>query len=113
MPAPPDPEDIVYEEEPAAHEVGEAKERDGADKSEIDKAPGIETPQSDQPFNKEVEPVKEETEPVKEETEPVKEEIEHVKEETEPVKEETEPVKQEIEPVKEETEPVTEVVNDS
>ena len=59
MPAPPDPEDIIYEEE-AAHDVVEVKERDGADKSDIDKAPGTETSQSDQP------PDKEETEPVTE-----------------------------------------------
>lgn len=71
MPAPPDPEDIIYEEEPAAHEVGEAKERDGANKSESDKAPGTESAQSDQTADKE-------------ETELVKEETGHVKEETEP-----------------------------
>ena len=53
MPAPPDPEDIIYEEEPAVHEVGEAKERDGAGKSESDKAPGTESAQSDQTSDKE------------------------------------------------------------
>ena len=64
MSPPPDPEDIIYEEEPAAHDVGEAKERDGANKSESDKAPGTESTQSDQTSDKE------ETEHVKEEMEP-------------------------------------------
>lgn len=59
MPPPPDPEDIIYEEE-VGQEVGEAKERDGADKSEIDKAPGTDNAQNDQILDKEeMEPVKE------------------------------------------------------
>ena len=59
MPSPPDPEDIIFEEE-VAREVGEAEERDGADKSEVDKAPGSDAVQDDQTLDKE------ETEPVKE-----------------------------------------------
>ena len=60
MPPPPDPEDIIYEEE-AAHEVGEAKERDGADKdkSETDNAPGTDNAQSDQPNEEKTEPINE------------------------------------------------------
>ena len=59
MPSPPDPEDIIFEEE-VAHEVGEAEDRDGAGESEIDKAPGTDAVQSDQTLDKE------ETELVKE-----------------------------------------------
>ena len=72
MPAPPDPEDIIYEEEPAAHDVGVAKERDGANKSESDKAPGTESAQSDQTSDKEDsdKEEREEMERVKEEMEP-------------------------------------------
>ena len=58
MPPPPDPEDIIYEEE-AAHEVGETKERDGADKSETDNAPGTDNAQSDQPHEEETKPITE------------------------------------------------------
>lgn len=59
MPPPPDPEDIIYEEE-VAHEVGEAKEKDGTDKSDIDKEPGADTAETDQTLDKEqMEPVTE------------------------------------------------------
>ena len=63
MPAPPDPEDIIYEEEAAHEVVGEAKERDGADKSEIDhdKASSTDSIQNDHQTSD-----KEETGPVTE-----------------------------------------------